>query len=81
MYILNDFSTVADLPFQIYNPELVLTGKLHLQTRIAIAFSYDILYILQAQPTTHQTTPLLPRMLHCTLQSARYDPMLISLSR
>ena len=37
---------------------LVPTGKLHLQTHIAIAFSYDILCTLQAQSTTQQTTSL-----------------------
>ena len=36
-YIPSNFSTVVDIPIQLYNHMLVLTGKLHLQTRIAIA--------------------------------------------
>ena len=93
MYIPNDSSTVVDIPFQLYNTVLASTGKLHLQTCIAISFSYDISCVLQAQvetaggynTTTHQTTTLLPRMLHSTLktseklQSASYAVSLIVL--
>ena len=56
---------------------LAPTGKLRLQTHIIITFSNDILCVLQAQvetagsyyTTTHQTTTLLPRMLHSTSQA------------
>ena len=70
---------------------LAWNGKLSLRTLIAIAFSYDILCMLQIQvkttgsynTTTHQMTPLLLRMLRSTLkaseklQSASYDPVLV----
>ena len=39
----NDFSTIRDIPFRLKNSMLALTGKLCLQTRIAIDFLYDIL--------------------------------------
>ena len=62
---------------------------------MSITFSYDILCILQTQvettggynTSTHQMTPLLPKMIHSTLkaseklQPASYNPVLTSLSR
>ena len=91
-YIPNDFSTIADVPFRPYNSLLAPTGKLHLQTLMVIAFSYDILCVCQAQvettggynTTPHQMTPVLPRMLHSMLkasvklQSTNCDPVLTS---
>ena len=46
-YIPNKFSTVVDIPFQLKTPLLVTTGKLHQQTCIAIAFSYNIMCVLK----------------------------------
>ena len=73
---------------------LAPTGELHVQIHIASTFLYDMLCILQARvkttsgynTTTHQTTPLLPRMLHFTLkteeklQSRGYNPVLTLLA-
>ena len=43
---VNDFYSYVT--FRLWNSMLALTGELRLQKRIAIAFSYDILCILQA---------------------------------
>ena len=56
-----------------------LISKLHLQTRIAITLWYDISYLLQEQvettdgcnTTTHQTTLLLPMVLHSMFEAAK----------
>ena len=57
-YITNDLFCVVDIPFQIQNPVLVLTGKLRLQTRLTIAFLYDIRCILKLKSKLLAATTL-----------------------
>ena len=44
-YIPNEFSTIADVSFQLYDPMLAPTGELPLWTHTAIPSSYNILCV------------------------------------
>ena len=45
----NDFSIIVDVRFRLRNAMLAHSGPLRLETRINIAFSYDMSCVLQAQ--------------------------------
>ena len=65
-YTPNDFSTVVNIPFQLQNSVLAPTGKLRLQTCIAIAFLYNITCLSKSTVALSMQESVRLKMAACT---------------
>ena len=81
--VLNDFYTIADVPFRTYNSIPAPTGELRLQTRIKIAFSNESLRVLEVNVLAACATSLgisLGRSFYIRVQAFRLAARVIRLT-